>query len=1051
MKNKRKWNVLKRGLTSGAAYDASVQDYYENLQRQYEEARRRQAEYEKQKREYEKQRKEAEERKAKAEREHREHLEKLKNETSVEEREKAAVRAQEKWGNGETPDERDANLFEISDYKKQLQNGNSEQEWYEKAWRKIKDFFLSSDGITATGWKTNDIQASQFSGNLVKSREDQQLINMAEDYFKGNKTQQNVEAIQELNRRKPGFLNKAAVYANKALDWAGNNSVTGTTGAFLGTDELDKVRININFDENTTSEQALQNIAALRNSYKAFDKESYTAYLENHNKAKYYENMLSNDAKRKIDIAEGRLPDENGVTDGSVEFFNWSKLKYQLPGIIAGSISSPSQMASSFATGIYTAGQILATTAAAAAATVGTGGWGAVAVPAIMSTAGAATTFGLNQASGSHENAAEVNEGYVSKVKYALDQHPGVAADFYKRGRSVLGEHATEEEIITAKLANRIPSVNSAVDKAFNDAATGSQRQFDRDMVATTMDSTIDTALEITPLKFFTTLSKSAIKANLRSSRIARAANKVVEKASNLGRRLEGGDGGALRRAFTEYGSLVSGKAAALGGATGAVLDNTVGRIPAVKDAIKAIGHFDIAKIKRLGPKTKNWLSYGGAIASRGVKSSISEGIEEGKQYYNQQRAVQEFQEGLKNGNLSYETQNILGDVLDDFQAGDFAASGLIQAVTGIPMLDYLHYTDTNIIEAAEAIKNIKSGMLGGHAQTTAMTAVTGFKQTLGTSEAIDDFELAIRALEQNKMAAQKQFAVDQVLSRSNRKYIDQAIEYLKNSNSIKLSEKELEDLQNRAVEVSGVSKSPFIKQLRKELGISKEDHDKFVADYMYHKDNLDTERENLNDSSTQLNNKANEIKAASEKIANPSDEILESWQNNDTNNRRIQFENNKTAQIKRLQDHLNSLKDKLEKNPLTNSQKADIQKQIESTEKSLKVAEDSEFDDSEKIGYAQARFDRINTLARIRGGVNQLNFLNAMLSSIGEENESGKKFIQEQINSTKKLLNSWLTGNMLNGKQLTADDVSDIDTWIHTIARDIERADQDNSYLVQN
>jgi hypothetical protein len=70
-----------------------------------------------------------------------------------------------------------------------LPHGNSEKEWYEKAWRKIKDFFLSADGITATGWKMNDIQASQFSGNLVKSREDQQLINMAEDYFKGNKTQ----------------------------------------------------------------------------------------------------------------------------------------------------------------------------------------------------------------------------------------------------------------------------------------------------------------------------------------------------------------------------------------------------------------------------------------------------------------------------------------------------------------------------------------------------------------------------------------------------------------------------------------------------------------------------------------------------------------------------------------------------------------------------------------------------------------------------------------------------------------------------------------------
>jgi len=80
---------------------------------------------------------------------------------------------------------------------------------------------------------------------------------MAEDYFNGNKTVDNLRAIQELNRRKPGVVNSAAVYANKALDWVGNNPITGTTGAFLGTDELDKVRIGIDFDENTSSEQAL--------------------------------------------------------------------------------------------------------------------------------------------------------------------------------------------------------------------------------------------------------------------------------------------------------------------------------------------------------------------------------------------------------------------------------------------------------------------------------------------------------------------------------------------------------------------------------------------------------------------------------------------------------------------------------------------------------------------------------------------------------------------------------------------------------------------------
>jgi hypothetical protein len=115
-----------------------------------------------------------------------------------------------------------------------------------------------------------------------------------------------------------------------------------------------------------------------------------------------------------------------------------------------------------------------------------------------------------------------------------------------------------------------------------------------------------------------------------------------------------------------------------------------------------------------------------------------------------------------------------------------------------------------------------------------------------------------------------------------------------------------------------------------------------------------------------------------------------------------------------------------------------------------LKKVEESKFDDSEKVSYAQARFDRINTLARIVGGVNQISSLNAILSAIGEENESGKKFIQEQINAAKKLLNSWLTGNMLNGKQLTADNISDINTWVSIIKRNIERADKDNPSLVE-
>jgi len=63
----------------------------------------------------------------------------------------------------------------------------------------------------------------------------------------------------------------------------------------------------------------------------------------------------------------------------------------------------------------------------------------------------------------------------------------------------------------------------------------------------------------------------------------------------------------------------------------------------------------------------------------------------------------------------------------------------------------------------------------------------------------------------------------------------------------------------------------------------------------------------------------------------------------------------------------------------------------------------------------------------------------------MGEENESGRKFIQGQIDATKKLLDGYLKGNVLEGKQLTSDNLADINRWANIIARNIERADKDN------
>jgi uncharacterized protein (DUF3084 family) len=185
----------------------------------------------------------------------------------------------------------------------------------------------------------------------------------------------------------------------------------------------------------------------------------------------------------------------------------------------------------------------------------------------------------------------------------------------------------------------------------------------------------------------------------------------------------------------------------------------------------------------------------------------------------------------------------------------------------------------------------------------------------------------------------------------------------------------------------------------------------------MYHKDNLEAEREDLQGAEKDLNDKANEIRVESEKIINPSDEVTEQWSKNDLLNEKDVFEKNKASQISRLETQLKTLNDKLEKEALTNSQKKEVETQISSVEEALEKTKESAFDDSKKKSYAESRFDRINTIARIRGVVKQLKFLNDMLSLIPESNTTGKEFIQKQVDATKKLLNDVLKGNMLHGK----------------------------------
>jgi hypothetical protein len=45
--------------------------------------------------------------------------------------------------------------------------------------------------------------------------------------------------------------------------------------------------------------------------------------------------------------------------------------------------------------------------------------------------------------------------------------------------------------------------------------------------------------------------------------------------------------------------------------------------------------------------------------------------------------------------------------------------------------------------------------------------------------------------------------------------------------------------------------------------------------------------------------------------------------------------------------------------------------------------------------------------------------------------------------------LNSWLVGYKLGDTQLTADNLTDVNTWANIIARNIERADKNNMAII--
>jgi hypothetical protein len=305
-----------------------------------------------------------------------------------------------------------------------------------------------------------------------------------------------------------------------------------------------------------------------------------------------------------------------------------------------------------------------------------------------------ATTLPMQVSASQEENYAEVGDNYVTRLKNMLKSE-GEYEKFIKEASDKL-DTTDEDEIFTQfKLGNFVPTSKKQLEITAR-AAYGLGALYQTDMMATTYDDVFTTALELTPLGH---LSKAT-----RTGRIAQS----MMSGSMVG------PSGMLFKPVLDYASSKIAKTS-----VGQALKKRVAGLVKFAEEMpeKMLGKYNIfgkSSIPHRVLGQKGYMRYaalkgaGKDLGGRVFRSSLSEGIEEGKQYLNAQKYISgEFDDREYMGLLN------VNRMLDD--AEGFAKSAVVMA--GFPL--FLSFTNDK-----ELIANIKGGMKGGFMQTGAtMTA----------------------------------------------------------------------------------------------------------------------------------------------------------------------------------------------------------------------------------------------------------------------------------------------------------------------------------------
>lgn len=593
--------------------------------------------------------------------------------------------------------------------------------------------------------------------------------------------------------------------------------------------------------------------------------------------AAYYERRISPEFVAKRD------------TPG-MDFFDADTYLYKMSGVMGSSGTSwRTQIASAV---IGTAGGFAAPFTGGASV--------AVAAPIV---------FGLNYAAGIDENQAEVATAAREKFTAMLGgENSPKYKQFIKDGRAQLPKNISvpDSRIVDMYLTGQIVSNKSDINRAKVDTHKDIEALFTKDMVATTADNLIDTALEVMP--FGKSVSETMGLKNWKFYKRASAIPGQLRKKGGLAK--EAYEIGSAFKAGAKTGSKlfsplgVGGTTigAGIGGAT-----NTAFRYigmpfgdPGFKKlwgsitdkfhrVVNAVDRVNIKWLKKFNAKPAKGIlgdrfiemnyfqnrNYGLELAKRLGISGISEGVEEGKQYQN----AEDFKKGYDERQLR---TDVISLAFDDFLTGLDVGRDILS----IP-LDPIGILKT---KDKDRLAEVKGGMLAGltHVGSVGiMNSVSPYLEEKSANKFLIENMLTENVIANDKLDKLMHYSnssreqsgiwdkikagVKQGITRSNRlQALEKAFANFKELNQKEYENtgdyitspeninKEFADFR-RAV---GLTRSTRMQEMAERAGVdtNSDDYGAFVATYMMAADNLLDKSKQFAKNESERNTEANKI-----------------------------------------------------------------------------------------------------------------------------------------------------------------------------------------------